>query len=184
MPIFLTLNLAAGILLVSKKKNTFWLLIAFFAISMFFLISGLINTGFNDRFGYLKLALYFIFYSIVTVEIIKQVWKAKIISKNVILGLISGYVSLGLFAFFLCLTIEIVYPNSFSGISGIDSSTDVAEQLMYYAYITLMTIGYGDILPLTSIAQKASILIGLLGQFYLVILTAIVVGKYINQQKS
>ncbi|WP_296314158.1 ion channel [Winogradskyella sp. UBA3174] len=48
--------------------------------------------------------------------------------------------------------------------------------------MTLMTIGYGDILPVTPIAQKASIFIGLIGQFYLVILTAIVVSKYINQK--
>ena len=55
---------------------------------------------------------------------------------------------------------------------------------MYFAYITLMTIGYGDILPITDLAQKASMFIGLIGQFYLVILTAIVVGKYINQSST
>ena len=55
---------------------------------------------------------------------------------------------------------------------------------MYYSYITLMTIGYGDILPITPIAQKAAIFIGLIGQFYLVVLTAIVVGKYINQSSK
>ncbi|WP_101449582.1 ion channel [Aquimarina sp. MAR_2010_214] len=52
---------------------------------------------------------------------------------------------------------------------------------MYYSYITLMTIGYGEIIPVTSLSQKAAILVGMMGQFYLVILTAIVVGKYINQ---
>ena len=57
----------------------------------------------------------------------------------------------------------------------------IVEQLMYFSYITLMTIGYGDILPVTPIAHKAAMFIGLIGQFYLVILTAIVVGKFINQ---
>jgi len=52
---------------------------------------------------------------------------------------------------------------------------------MYFSYITLMTIGYGEITPLTPLAQKATILIGLAGQFYLVIITATIVGKYINQ---
>jgi voltage-gated potassium channel len=47
-----------------------------------------------------------------------------------------------------------------------------------------MTIGYGDISPITPIAQKATIFIGLIGQFYLVVLTAIVVGKYINQKST
>ena len=44
-----------------------------------------------------------------------------------------------------------------------------------------MTIGYGEITPVTLLAQKATILIGLLGQFYLVIITAIIVGKFLTQ---
>ena len=124
------------------------------------------------------MVVYFLFYALVTVELIKQVWHAKIISKNVILGLISGYISLGLIGFFICLSIELIHPNSFTGILN---GTSLTEGLMYYSYITLMTIGYGDILPVTPTAQKAAILIGLIGQIYLVVLTAIVVGKYINQ---
>ena len=45
----------------------------------------------------------------------------------------------------------------------------------------MMTIGYGDIAPVTVLAQKATILVGFSGQFYLVIITAIIVGKFINQ---
>ena len=55
------------------------------------------------------------------------------------------------------------------------------DGLLYYSYITLSTIGYGDVLPVNAIAQKAAILIGFMGQFYLAIVSAIVVGKYINQ---
>lgn len=39
--------------------------------------------------------------------------------------------------------------------------------------------GYGEITPATEIAQKAAILTGLMGQFYIVVLTAVVVEKYI-----
>jgi len=55
---------------------------------------------------------------------------------------------------------------------------------MYYTYITLMTIGYGDISPATPLAKKAAVFIGLWGQFYLVIITAVVVGKYIGGQQQ
>ena len=60
----------------------------------------------------------------------------------------------------------------------------ITEELMYFSYITLTTIGYGDILPITPMARKAAILIGLIGQMYLVVITAIVVGKYINQSSN
>ncbi|MEL6305964.1 MAG: potassium channel family protein, partial [Bacteroidota bacterium] len=86
--------------------------------------------------------------------------------------------------FFICLSIELAYPGSFQGsLIDIQSETGrVAEQMLYYSFITLMTIGYGDILPATDLSQKAAILIGLMGQFYLVIFTAVIVGKFIQQK--
>ena len=181
MPIFLLLNIAFGVLLVAKKKKLFRFMLVFLITSVVLAVMGFVNSAIENRVDYFKLGLYFLFYAIVTIEIIKQVWKAKIVGKNVILGLISGYISLGLLAFFLCLSIEIISPNSFSGIVSTHGvNTDAKEQLMYYSYVTLMTIGYGDILPITPIAQKASVFIGLIGQFYLVIITAVVVGKYIQ----
>ena len=74
------------------------------------------------------------------------------------------------------------YPNSFNGILVSEiSGLAIKDELMYFSYITLMTIGYGDITPITPLAQKATVFIGLIGQFYLVIITAIIVGKYISQ---
>ncbi|WP_298511081.1 potassium channel family protein [uncultured Kordia sp.] len=72
-------------------------------------------------------------------------------------------------------------PSSFKGILDASHGDTLLEQLMYFSYITLLTIGYGDIVPVTAIARKATILIGLIGQIYLVIITSIIVGKYINQ---
>ncbi|ARV09345.1 hypothetical protein BTO05_06725 [Winogradskyella sp. PC-19] len=187
MPLFLLINIASGIILLSKKRLVSKLLVIFLAISTTFVVFTFFDSTLNENYNYIKLASYFIFYGFVTIEIVKQVWNAKDVGKNVILGLISGYISLGLLSFFLCLTIEIIYPNSFSGITthAINiGPSEMSDSLMYYSYITLMTIGYGDILPITPIAQKAAIFIGLIGQFYLVVLTAIVVGKYINQSSK
>lgn len=178
LPFLLLLNLSFGLLLVSKKKTITRLLLVLLVLTTGLEIFEFIDYG--NRINNIKLGSYFIFYGVVTLEIVRQVWRAKVVGKNVILGLISGYISLGLLSFFLCLTIELLNPGSFSGIEAI-SDANKSEHLMYFAYITLMTIGYGDILPITAIAQKASIFIGLIGQFYLVILTAIVVGKFINQ---
>jgi len=179
-PILFQINLLAGVLLLLKKRNLMLLAIVLLIITA--IIFGTDNTGNGDNtiLGILKMSTYFIFYVIVTIELIGQVWKSEFVNKNTILGLISGYISLGLIGFFICLSIELVNPGSFQGFSTNISQT---ENLMYYSYITLLTIGYGDILPITSISQKAAILIGLVGQIYLVVITAIVVGKYINQVK-
>ena len=101
--------------------------------------------------------------------------------------MISGFIALGLVGFFIYMGIELANPESFKG--GLLQMQEthpntLTEQLMYFSFITLMTIGYGDITPITPLAQSASILIGLMGQFYLVIITAVVVGKFINQKST
>ncbi|MEW7290294.1 ion channel [Aquimarina sp. 2304DJ70-9] len=183
-PLLFLINLAAGVLLISKKKKLTWFFIVLLMVSGVVFGADLLEIQ-NDRFfAFLNMGTYFLFYTIVTFEIIQQIWETKIVNKNVIFGLISGYIALGLISFFVCLSIELANPGSFQGLNAnMDESQSFTERIMYYSYITLMTIGYGEIVPVTSLAQKAAILIGMLGQFYLVILTAIVVGKYINQKK-
>ncbi len=184
-PLLFQANLLAGILLLSKKKKTMWLLLILFVIASISFGSDLIESKKHSAFDFIQMTAYFLFFIIVTYEIIKQVWNAKVVDKTVILGLISGYISIGLVGFFICLSIEMVHPGSFSGLELIGANTEtITEELMYYSYITLTTIGYGDILPVTPIAQKAAMLIGLVGQMYLVIITAIVVGKYISQSNN
>ncbi|PKH51279.1 hypothetical protein CXF68_11570 [Tenacibaculum sp. Bg11-29] len=180
LSIFFLINIVAGIVLVSKSKFFLWFFIGLLCILFLNFIFKLEEK--KLLFRYIKMGGYFLFYGFVATQLIKQVWLAKIVDRNVIFGLISGYISLGLIGFFICLAIEISNPGSFEGLKVMVSNTDaLTEQLMYFSYITLLTIGYGDILPVTTLAQKATILIGLMGQMYLVVITAIVVGKYINQ---
>jgi hypothetical protein len=181
-PLFFLLNLMAGVVFVSKKRPLFIFLSGILVISGFIFILDILGLEFYKRLHFLRLGCFFIFYAIVSLEIIRQVAHAKDVNKNVILGLVSGYISLGLLAFFMFLTIEMLNPNSFSGlINDPNIERDLTDQLLYFSYVTLLTIGYGEILPVSTLAQKGAILVALLGQFYLVILTAIVVGKYINQ---
>lgn len=52
-----------------------------------------------------------------------------------------------------------------------------ANAIMHYACITLLTIGYGEFIPVVPGVQKASILVGLAGQIYLVFNTTVLIGK-------
>ena len=184
-PLLFLLNLMAGVVFVSHKKRLFIFLLVLLILSGLIFVFEILGLQFYKRLNFVRLACFFAFYSIVSLEIIKQVTKAKVVNKNVILGLISGYISLGLLAFFMFLTIEMLDPNSFSGLINDPSiERDLTDHLLYFSYVTLLTIGYGEILPVSSLAQKAAVLVALLGQFYLVILTAIVVGKYINQSSK
>jgi hypothetical protein len=181
-PILSFVNIAVGsVFLGSKGKNQAWII-----ISVLILIGGIFTYPVWDKtydgvFNFLKLSILFLFQIVVTLKIIAQIWQAKLINKNVIFGVMSGFISLGMVGLFICLSIEFAHTNSFSGLYTMDDTNTSTERLVYFSYITLLTIGYGDILPLTHLAQKATILIGLVGQFYLVIITGIIVGKFINQ---
>lgn len=184
-PLFLTLNLAAGFVLIAMRKKALWLYTGLFAVGMgFYLLRWAASAPVVDGLELWRFGFYALFYILVTVEIILQVWRVKHVNRKVILGLICGYLSLGLVSFFLVMGVEIAQPESFSGLPEGGSISERSESLLYFAYITLMTIGYGDMAPLQPTAQKAAMLIGLIGQFYLVIITAVVVEKYIAAKRE
>ena len=181
VPVLFLINITSGILMISKSKILLWLYTSLLLISLIVFGMDIVQRNeMEDNFG-VRLLVYFIFYASVTVSIIKQIWKAKNVNKNVIIGLISGYISLGFIAFFMFSSIELYHSGSFSGITtqGV-ALVDKLDALLYYGYITMLTIGFGDIVPITPIAQKATVLVGLMGQFYTVIITAVIVEKYIR----
>jgi voltage-gated potassium channel Kch len=183
-PMILILNLFAGVVLVYEKKRLMRFLFVLVVINILIFILDTMGVAWVRQISVVKLFVYFVFYGLVTYEIILQVAHARSVTKNVIIGLISGYLALGLLSFFLFMAIEFFEPNSYSTIVfGDNSSEKATEQLLYFSFVTLLTIGYGEIVPISELAQKAAILVALIGQFYLVILTAIVVGKFINQMQ-
>ena len=182
LPILFLLNISIGILMVKKRKKTMWFLISLLTIAILAFGNRMVSHSQDDGYILLRLSIYFIFHIIVTWNIIKQVWQEKRVDRTVIIGLMCGYISLGFLAFFMFMTIEIITPGSYTGIL-LETSNSFefrADSIMYYAYITLLTIGYGEIIPVTPIAQKAAILVGLIGQFYIAIITAVVIEKYIR----
>ena len=185
MPILLLFNIATGMLLLLKKKGFVSVFVVLFAGALFVFVNRVIIGNENEGLAFFRMFIYFVFYTIVTLEIIRQIWNASIVNRKVIVGLMSGYISLGLMAFFMFWAIEMANPGSFEGLSAINTGyVEIVDTLLYYSYITLLTIGYGEITPITSVAQKAAVLTGLSGQFYLVIITAIVVGKFIRQSSK
>ena len=55
---------------------------------------------------------------------------------------------------------------------------------LYYSLVTLTTLGYGDITPITYIAGSLAVLEAIFGQLYLVVLVAWLVGMYVSKKSK
>lgn len=187
MPIINLVNMFSGAMLFfTKGKKHGWLSFGLIAIAgLIFAVDIASSNSGVEIFDLIIFCTSFFFYLGVTFLIIKQVWKAKIVNKNVIFGLISGYISLGFVGFFIFLFLEISHPGSFHGPAEMFATANVTiDTFLYYSFITLLTIGFGDIIPITPEAQKATVFIGLFGQFYMVIITAVVIEKFTRHLKK
>jgi len=75
--------------------------------------------------------------------------------------------------------------DSFYGGSLINiNSSQPFWEYLYFSFVTLTTLGYGDIAPVTSAARVLSGFEAIVGQFYLTILVAALVGVHVSQQNS
>ena len=54
----------------------------------------------------------------------------------------------------------------------------------YYSFVTLTTLGYGDITPLTKVAKAFSVLEAVVGQLYLVVVVAWFVGTLVARRSE
>jgi len=127
--------------------------------------------------GILRLAV--IVYFITTVfRFIKLVSKRDKVDKYVIIEAINGYLLLGI-AFSLLIAFSALYfPEAFNFKMPGDGS--ISYDPIYFSFVTLSTLGYGDKLPLETPAKATSLLITLSGQFYLVTVMAFIVGKMLT----
>ena len=184
LPVVNVVNLVAGMLLIIRHKKLFHLFLVLLILLTGTSLFNLFGLGEGRLNHLLNMAVLLPFYSIVTFQIIRQVLTMENVQLSTLLGLISGYICLGLIGALLCLIIEMFSPGSFSGISPSNGILPNVDDIVYYTYITLLTIGYGEIVPVGDTARKVSLLIGLSGQFYMVIITAVVVSKYMAQKNS
>jgi hypothetical protein len=99
--------------------------------------------------------------------VLGQAFRSGPVNLHRIQGAIGAYLLLGVIwadAYFI---VELFHPGSFSG--AIDAESG-ARGWLYFSFVTLTTVGYGDVLPLHPLAQSLAILEAVTGPLYLAIL--------------
>lgn len=150
-----------------------------------FLIFGIIGVAVYGLFLYeqnnivISIAnalLTLLFFTLIFIKIIRYILLSPI-GVNEIFACITGYLILGVVGAQLFFLVERTFDNAFQlpPVSGF-------YDFVYFSFITLTSVGYGDISPVHPFAKGITIVISIFGQLYLTILTAIIIGKYLGER--
>ena len=176
--IFISFILLSGIFAVSQKKYQF-ILASLLALPIFILMwaSYFIDIG---RFIHLKnlFGMLFTFYMIIL--FLKHFFIQKIITMEVIFGALVVYLLMGLMWTYGYTLLDHLVSDSFSH-PGTIINLDF-NSFSYFSFVTMTTLGYGDISPVSQAAKAMAITQAITGQVYLAVLVARLVGINIAQQ--
>lgn len=146
-------------------------------------LNQFIPGDFSKLVAFLTFIIFIIF---ITYSMIMHVSKSKNVNSIMILNTINSYLLIGIISAFLFASIKIIYVY-FANTSNIPIFSSVADpnfhDYIYFSYVTLTTLGYGDITPVLPAARSLAMIVSITGQLYLTILVAMLVGKYLSQSK-
>jgi len=130
-----------------------------------------------------QLASVFLFLSFTLYLCWIQVMFSGKVDGNTIVGSICIYTLLAVIWAFAYLIVEMLSPGSFTGLeSGLWQEN--LEGLVYYSFVTLTTLGYGDITPAQPLARFMAYMEAITGIFYTTVLVASLIGMRMAHHSS
>lgn len=130
---------------------------------------------------YLQLSVLLIsalIFTFIAFVLIGQIAKSKKVNSYILIEAINGYLLIGIIITLLNSLLLLTDNNAINFTTKPNLS-----DIIYYSYINLTSIGFGDIVPKAQFAKKISIFTGISGQLYLAIIIALIVGK-LNTSKQ
>jgi hypothetical protein len=122
------------------------------------------------------------FLAFLVVVILSFIFSERKVTINVIYASIVVYLLIAIMWAFVYSVLECIHPGSFATGEG---QIEADRRLyIYYSFVTITTLGYGDITPTTDLSNTFSFLEAVTGQLYIAILIARLVGIQIAQSMN
>ena len=122
------------------------------------------------------------FIALIIVAILRHIFLQQDVNADLIAGAIVVYLNIALMWSLLYDVLEAAHPGSFKFPEG--TTQPRGEMSLYFSLVTITTVGYGDITPVTRVARAFANLEAVVGQLYLVILVSWLVGMYVSQKSK
>jgi voltage-gated potassium channel len=119
-----------------------------------------------------------IFFVLIAISIIVFVFEAETVTGDIISGSVCAYLLVGLAWAHIFALLEGLNPETLKNLHLIQQGTGDLEPFIYFSFVTMTTLGYGDIVPGTPPAHSLAAFEALTGQLYLTVLVARLVGLY------
>lgn len=174
---FSVINVAIGIYGFKSSSAFFRTGIGLVLAAIVILVLGVLME--ELKLYYLHLFILFCFYIWSIWLAAKQVLFSGAIDANKIVGAICIYLLMGLIWALMYLFLAQAIPGAFNGLEQLvwyDNFANVA----YYSFVTLTTLGYGDISPVAPVARFLVYMEAVVGVFYMAILVASLIGVGIS----
>jgi voltage-gated potassium channel Kch len=116
-------------------------------------------------------------YFYIVVLLVRNLLSYRVITADLIFCAIATYFLIGIMWAGIYMVVEGISPGSFSGISNM-------SDLVYFSFVTLTTVGYGDISPQTILARRLAVFEAAMGGIYLAVIIAMLVGRYMSMEEE
>lgn len=158
---------SAGVLLLLPLLSFYWL-------GIFDIIS------FGKATAYLLFAFYF---GLLVYSFSLQIIRVREVNTNVLLATFCLYLIIGLFWGVLYALLNEISPGIYSG-TLVNGEIDSIHHFNYFSFVTLTTLGYGDITPQTAGAASLCQMEAITGQFFTAVVVAWLVGVHVSNSQE
>jgi len=184
--IIFTAIILSGTYSLNFAKRTRNILIVSGAITI--ILTWLHYVFVSDLLKLVSFLSFFCFNMFITAFMIRHIARSKQVTLTIIINSINGYLLIGILGAVFLVMMEIVQKFFFHiDARAINFAGDAAagfHDYLYFSFVTLTTLGYGDIIPVSAFAKSLTIVIAISGQLYLTILIAMLVGKYLSNPEK
>jgi len=182
LELFLGINLLAAVVPIGGRK-TRRVLLPFLAVILVVRIS----TVWLDEAPLvpINLALWTVVALLAAASALRFALGAQVVDREHLYAGLSAYLLAGLFFGVFYWVVEHTWPGSLAipgegAVPGGGGQSNVAlTTTIYYSFVTLTTLGYGDIAPRTEVARGLAIMEAVAGQLYLAVMIARLVSLYV-----
>ena len=172
--------LGIGVISLRNAGQLFKIAMTIAVVGILFSIAASQTTG--TFFVFASLATIMTFLVIAIGYTFRQIATDPTISMNRIIGAVAVYLLLGVLWAVGYTIVELLLPGSFRGFDP-GATGEWASEWLYFSFVTMTTLGYGDIAPVSAVARTLAYLQAIFGQLYIAILVAGLVGAYIAREK-